>query len=184
MRKVQWIWQRRYFLLPLVIFIGLIGFLWRGLSIDPRALPSALINKPLPTFKLSVLEAPQQVMTAKELQGKVGILHVWASWCQTCLAEHGLWIQLAASSGVTLYGIDYRDDWNKAKRWLELQGDPYVATMWDPEGRLSMDLGVQGTPETFIFDKSGIIRYKFQGPLTVQIWQEKLLPLIQLLKKT
>lgn len=184
MHKVKRIWQRRYYLLPLIIFIGVAGFLWQGLLIDPKVLPSALLNKPLPNFQASVLEAPQQIMTTKALQGKVGILHVWASWCQTCLVEHALWMQLATFSGVTLYGIDYRDDWIKAKQWLELQGDPYLVTLSDPDGRLGMDLGVQGTPETFIFDKSGIIRYKFQGPLTLKIWQKKLLPLIQQLKKT
>ena len=171
-------WSRAYLFIPLALLLGLTWFLWRGLSIDPHNLPSALLNQPLPKFNNAILESPQHFLSSADIKGEVGVLHVWATWCQTCLMEHPVWMELSRQQPVLIYSVDYRDDAVTARKWLKQQGDPYVATLMDPYGQLSIDLGVTGTPETYIFDKKGIVRYKWLGPMTLSVWQTKIMPIL------
>jgi cytochrome c biogenesis protein CcmG/thiol:disulfide interchange protein DsbE len=172
-------WSRCFLFIPLAGLLGLTWFLWRGLSMDPHKLPSALLNQPLPKFNNAILESPQHFLSPADVKGAVGVLHIWATWCQTCLMEHPVWMALSHQPPVLLYSVDYRDDAAQARKWLRQQGNPYVATLMDPDGQLGIDLGVTGTPETYIFDKKGIIRYKWFGPMTMTIWQTKIMPLIK-----
>ena len=164
---------------PLVIAIGLGFFLWKGLSINPKELPSALIGKPVPQFELPWLEKPGQALTQEALKGRVSLLNVWATWCPSCRTEHPFLMELAHRRNIPIYGVDYKDEAEAAKRWLSELGNPYVANIIDEEGSLGFDLGVYGAPETYIIDKKGIIRYRFAGPLTDAIWQRDLLPVFQ-----
>jgi len=167
------------YIVPLAAFLIIVAFLAVGLFRDPRLVPSPLIGKPAPVFSLSSLKAPQRIITADDLKGKPALLNVWATWCAACRAEHQFLMHLAATSGVDIYGVNYKDDRNAALRWLEQLGDPYVASVFDPEGLLALDLGVYGAPETFVLEASGVIAYKHIGPLTPDLWREKILPVIE-----
>ncbi len=170
--------SRLQFLAPLVIFIVLAVFLWRGLSLDPRQLPSPLINKPVPTFKLITLEDAQQNFSNKNLLGHVSLVNVWATWCITCQVEHPILMDIAHASPIPIYAIDYKDDRATALKWLQSHGNPYKMVGFDGDGKVSINWGVYGTPETFVVDKKGIIRYKLIGVLTPEVWQHEILPLI------
>jgi len=171
------------FLIPLALFIALAIFLGIGLTRDPKLVPSPLIGKPAPTFELSRLYEPEQKFSDKEFIGKVSILNVWASWCAACRQEHPFLMKLAKEKTITIYGLNYKDARDDAKRWLrQYGGNPYNLIGYDNSGRAGMDWGVYGVPETFIMDKKGIVRYKHVGPLHPQVWQEQLLPLIQKLR--
>lgn len=165
-------------LIPLIIFLILILFLWRGLQLDPRQLNSALLNKPVPTFSIATLENPQQQMTSKVFLGHVSLLHVWATWCITCQAEHPELMDLSRTTDIPIYGLNYKDDRATAIKWLKEHGNPYRMIGFDGEGKVAIDLGVYGTPETYVIDSKGVIRYKLIGTLTPQVWQQKILPLI------
>lgn len=167
------------FLAPLVIFIVLVGFLWVGLSLNPREVPSPLIDKPAPDFTLQDLHDPQSRFSNKDMLGKVWMLNVWASWCVACRQEHPLMVQLSRANIVPIYGLDYKDTPSEAKRWLAEGGNPYVKSLMDYEGNVGIDYGVYGVPETFIIDKQGIIRHKVIGPLTVKELEEVVLPLVK-----
>jgi len=167
------------FLVPLVIFIILVGFLWVGLSLNPREVPSPFIDKPAPDFSLQELHNPQLTFSNKDMLGKVWMLNVWASWCVACRQEHPLLVQLARSNIVLIYGLNYKDAPSEAKRWLVDGGDPYIKSVMDYEGRVGIDYGVYGVPETFVIDKQGIIRHKVIGPLTVKELEEVVLPLVK-----
>jgi len=173
----------RYFL-PLAIFLLLAIFLWRGLHLDPRKLPSTLINKPVPEFKLADLNLSGHFFTKQQLQGEVSLVNVWATWCAACQQEHPILLDIASTNQVKLYAIDYKDDWQAAKTWLATYGNPYQAVGFDKDGRIAIDWGVYGTPETFLIDKQGTIRYKHIGPLTKQVWTDILLPMALKLKAT
>ena len=164
-------------------FIALIALLWAGLGRDPRLVPSPLIGKPLPTFELSRVRDPEMTLRSTDLLGKVSLLNVWATWCVSCRREHGFLMALAQSGEIPIYGIDYKDDRAAAVAWLDRIGDPYVASAYDPEGRLGLDLGVYGTPETFIIDAKGIIAHKHVGPITESVWRDDMLPIIRGLKE-
>ncbi len=163
--------------IPLGLFILLIFFLWRGLSLEPQKLPYARLDKPLPAFTLSVLDSPQNV-TEKVFQGNVSLLNVWASWCEACADEQVFLLRLARES-IPIYGLNYKDNPTTAKRWLSEWGNPYKLIGEDPEGKFAFDLGVYGTPETFLIDKKGIIRYRHVGILDETIWRNNFLPLIK-----
>lgn len=167
--------------LPLALFALLALFLFRGLGLDPRELPSALIDRPLPEFSLPRLGEEQPVSRA-DVVGRTALFNVWATWCVSCRAEHPLLMALARQ-GVTIYGLDYKDDREDARRWLARFGDPYVANAFDADGRVGIDWGVYGTPETFVIDQQGIIRHKHIGPLTEDAIQGEILPLIKKLKE-
>jgi cytochrome c biogenesis protein CcmG, thiol:disulfide interchange protein DsbE len=169
--------------IPLAIFVILMAFLYVGLSRDPREVPSPLLDKPAPAFALSQLHDPASKLTNADLKGKVWLLNVWASWCVSCRVEHPLLMQLAASKVVPVYGLDYKDKPDAGRAWLAQNGNPYTASAVDLDGRVGIDYGVYGVPETFLIDKQGVVRYKQIGPLTVDSLQQKILPLVRELQK-
>jgi len=172
------------YLVPLAIFITLVIFLYRGLSLDPKRVPSPLVGKPMPEFSLPRLKDPAATLSDTDLKGKVSVLNIWATWCVSCRAEHAVLLLLANSGKVDIYGLNYKDDRAKAQQWLAQLGDPYVANAFDADGRAGIDWGVYGAPETFIMDRQGIIRHKHIGPLTVDALDNEILPLIAELQST
>ena len=171
------------FILPLLVFVVLLMFLWVGLSLKPREVPSPLIGKPAPAFKLAQLHTPGESLSNDDLKGKVWLLNVWASWCVSCRVEHPLLLQLAKANLVPVYGLDYKDKPDDGRAWLSQNGDPYTASIVDQDGRVGIDYGVYGVPETFVIDRAGIVRYKQIGPLSVEALQDKILPLVRELQK-
>lgn len=172
------------FLLPLAIFLALASTLALGLKrTDPQALPSPLVGKPVPTFSLNELNAPQQNITAAQFKGQVWVLNVWASWCVSCRKEHPVLLELAQKKVVPLIGFNYQDQRDPGQQWLVRHGNPYQAVAFDSDGRVGMDLGVIGVPETFVIDKKGVIRFKHAGPVTQQLVDKTLLPLIKELQR-
>jgi cytochrome c biogenesis protein CcmG/thiol:disulfide interchange protein DsbE len=170
------------YLAPLVAFIALAGLLYKGLSLDPRHVPSPLIDKPAPAFSLPLLQQPETLISNADFKGQVTLFNVWATWCVACRQEHPLLMQLA-QQGVQIYGLNYKDTRDDAKRWLQMYGDPYLANAFDAEGRTGIDWGVYGTPETFVVDKQGIIRHKHIGPLTMESIKNDILPLLRKLQE-
>ena len=170
------------YLVPLAIFALLVAFLYRGLSLDPKLVPSPLIGKPMPTFTLSRLDNPAATISDADFKGKVTLLNVWATWCVSCRQEHKTLVQLAKTGQVDIYGLNYKDNREEARRWLTRFGNPYVANAFDSDGRVGIDWGVYGAPETFIIDREGIIRHKHIGPLTTEIINDEILPLVAKLK--
>jgi len=134
-------------------------------------------------FRLSKLHAPGETLSNDDLKGKVWLLNVWASWCVSCRAEHPLLVQLTKANIVPVYGLDYKDDPEAGRGWLAQNGDPYVASIVDRDGRIGIDYGVYGVPETFLIDKSGVVRYKQIGPITPEALQDKILPLVRELQR-
>jgi cytochrome c biogenesis protein CcmG/thiol:disulfide interchange protein DsbE len=169
--------------MPLGIFVVLVAFLWLGLSRDPREIPSPLIDKPAPQFRLAKLNAPSESLGTSDLKGTVWMLNVWASWCVSCRVEHPLLVQLARQNIVPVYGLDYKDKPEDGRAWLAQHGNPYAASVSDGDGRIGIDYGVYGVPETFVIDKKGIVRYKQIGPLTPEALQGKILPLVRELQR-
>ena len=169
--------MKRY-LLPLIAFLVLVGFLAVGLKLDPREVPSPLIGKPAPAFSLPRLDAPAQRLSSQEMRGKVWVLNVWASWCGPCRQEHPLIADLA-KSGAAVYGLNYKDKPADAVAWLAELGNPYVATVSDVEGLVGIDFGVYGVPETFVIDQAGVIRLKHIGPMTPEALRDRVLPLLR-----
>ncbi len=167
------------FLLPLGLFAVVVGFLAAGLTLNPREVPSPFIGKPAPDFSLPQLHDPQKVFSPKELAGQVWLLNVWASWCSGCKDEHPVLMQLAQSGSVPIYGMDYKDRRMEALAWLKRQGNPYPLSAMDEAGRLGIDYGVYGVPETFVIDKKGVIRYKQIGPLDQEALDRKVMPLVR-----
>ncbi len=171
------------FLIPLAVFIILVGFLAVGLKLDPHEVPSPLIGKPAPAFSLPVLADPAGRFGPTQMRGKVWLLNVWASWCASCREEHETLLDLAQRAIVPVYGMDYKDRPADAEAWLNRLGNPYAATVVDRDGRVGIDFGVYGVPETYVIDKAGVIRYKLTGPLTRENLEDKILPLVRELKK-
>ena len=165
--------------LPLIIFIVLLIFLAIGLGLKPREVPSPLINKPAPAFSLPLLGQPDKMLSQKDLLGKVWMLNVWASWCVACRVEHPLLVDFAKTGAVTIYGLNYKDKGEDAIRWLNNFGNPYQQSLVDAEGLVGIDFGVYGVPETFVIDKTGVIRLKHIGPVTVDVLQNTILPLVR-----
>ncbi|NVK42640.1 MAG: DsbE family thiol:disulfide interchange protein [Oceanospirillaceae bacterium] len=164
--------RRLILFIPLLIFFAMGIFLWRGLQLDPTELPSALIGKPMPAFQLSSLYDESRTLTERDLQGKPALVNVWATWCPTCKQEHAQLNKIAREEGVTIYGINYKDDRAKANDWLQRYQDPYVLNIFDPNGTLGLDLGVYGAPETYVLDKDGIIRYRHVGEVNEKVWRQ------------
>ncbi len=171
------------FILPLVIFLVLAAFLYAGLNLNPREVPSPLIDKPAPAFTLPQLHDTKKQFSPEEMKGKVWLLNVWASWCVSCKEEHPVLLSLAQQNIVPIYGLDYKDRKEDAEIWLRNGGDPYTLTVMDSDGRIGIDYGVYGVPETYVIDKQGVIRYKQIGPVTPQNLSEKILPLVAELQK-
>jgi len=171
------------FLLPLGLFVVLVGFLAVGLKLDPREVPSPLIDKPAPAFVLPQLADAKAKFSPADMKGKVWMLNVWASWCVSCREEHPVLVELAKSGAVPLYGLDYKDQPEDAERWLKKFGNPYLLSAVDADGRVGIDYGVYGVPETYVIDKAGVIRYKQIGPVTQSVLADKILPLVRELEK-
>jgi cytochrome c biogenesis protein CcmG/thiol:disulfide interchange protein DsbE len=160
--------------------VGLLAF---GLRLDPREVPSPLIGRPAPAFELPLLQQPDKSFSQKDMLGTVWVMNVWASWCPPCLVEHPVVSELARSGIAPVVGLNYKDAREDALPWLKRNGDPFQVTVYDAAGRIAIDYGVYGVPETYVIDRNGIIRYKHIGPLTPQITQKKLRPLIEELSK-
>ncbi len=175
--------MNRLLLLPLVLFIGLVAFLLVGLRRDPHEIPSPLINKSAPAFQLKQLQDPTKTFSAQEMRGRVWLLNFWGTWCVACREEHPLLIQYAKTNAVPIYGVDYKDERATAMQMLVDEGNPYTLTASDPDGRLSIDYGVYGAPETFLIDRDGVIRYKQIGPITEDAWQKEILPRVKQLNQ-
>jgi len=170
------------FILPLIIFILIFALLWRGLNLHPNQIPSPLIGKPAPTFSLPTLFDAKKVTTNKDFFGHVTLMNVWATWCVACAEEHHALVQLAQNKTVFFYGLNYKDDVTAAKKWLKQYGNPYRIVAVDQDGAAAIDWGVYGSPETFVLDKKGMIRYKHIGPIDTDSWEKNLKPLIEKLQ--
>lgn len=169
-------------IIPLIIFAIIVVFLWKGLSVNPHIIESPYIGKPVPAFSAKELEHPNTTISNATLKGKVTLLNVFASWCISCRAEHPVLMDIRDSHRVNLYGVNYRDKRPAAIAWLKKYGDPYTAVVFDPMGKISINLGVYGTPETFVIDRKGIVRYKYIGPISPDEWKDKILPEVEKLQ--
>jgi cytochrome c biogenesis protein CcmG/thiol:disulfide interchange protein DsbE len=161
------------------LFVALLALLAIGLQLNPREVPSPLIGKPAPAFDLPLLMEPDKRFSQKEMLGKVWILNVWASWCPPCLVEHPIVTRIAQSGLVPVVGLNYKDQRDDALPWLKRNGDPYQLIVFDPNGRIGIDYGVYGVPETYVIDRQGVIRYKQIGPLNADVVQKKIEPLVR-----
>jgi cytochrome c biogenesis protein CcmG/thiol:disulfide interchange protein DsbE len=171
------------FWLVIAGFMVLVGLLAVGLRLDPREVPSPLIGKPAPAFELPLLQQPDKSFSEKDMLGTVWVMNVWASWCPPCLVEHPVVSELARSGIVPVVGLNYKDAREDALPWLKRNGDPFKVIAFDAAGRIAIDYGVYGVPETYVIDRKGIIRYKRVGPLTPEIIENKVRPLIEELAK-
>ncbi len=167
------------FLLPLAIFVVLVGFLAVGLTLNPREVPSPLVGKPAPAFSLPQLHDQEKTFSPADMTGQVWLLNVWASWCGGCKEEHPVLMRMAQAGDVPIYGMDYKDRREEALSWLRRYGNPYPLTAVDEAGRIGIDYGVYGVPETYVIDKQGVIRFKQIGPLDDEIVTKKILPLVK-----
>jgi len=170
---------RARFLIPLAIFAVMVVFLGIGLTLDPREVPSPLINKPAPAFELRQLHDPDKTFSQKDMLGKVWMLNVWASWCVACRDEHRTILELSRSGAIPVFGLNYKDERADGIAWLTRLGNPYQLSAYDRDGRIGIDYGVYGVPETYIIDKAGVIRYKRIGAVTPEIVRDKILPLVK-----
>lgn len=171
------------YLVPLIIFVVLAGFLYVGLGLKPREVPSPFINKPAPDFQLQNLHAMNELFSNNDMKGQVWLLNVWASWCVACRQEHPVLVEMARRGEVPLYGLNYKDAPTQARRWLEEHGNPYKLSIVDYEGKVGIDYGVYGVPETFVIDKQGVIRHKVIGPLSYPELTNCVMPVVNELKK-
>jgi cytochrome c biogenesis protein CcmG/thiol:disulfide interchange protein DsbE len=170
--------------IPLGVFIVLVGFLFVGLFLNPREVPSPLIDKPAPAFSLSQLHEPGKTLGTPDMKGKVWLLNVWASWCVSCREEHPLLVELSKAKLLPIIGLNYKDEPAAGMKWLRQNGDPYDLSVVDRDGSVGIDYGVYGVPETFLIDKSGTIRYKQIGPITVEALEKKIMPMVRELQKS
>ena len=194
--------MNRYFWI-LGAFVALVALLAVGLGLNPRDVPSPLVGKPAPAFTLPVLAAPETTLSPKDMQGKVWLLNVWASWCVSCRQEHPVLVEFSRKASVPLLGLNYKEvrgdggfdmgkmsadeekklAFQRASLWLSQHGNPYTATIMDLDGRVGIDYGVYGVPETYVIDKAGVIRMKHTGPISPEILSKKIMPLLAELNK-
>ena len=174
--------RRWAFALPLIIFAVVLGFLFKGLFLNPRELPSVLIGKPAPNFMLPQVADRSQTFSRTQMLGKVWIVNVWGSWCAACRIEHPLFVELAKKKIVPILGFNWKDEQADALGWLARYGNPYDFSVSDLDGKIAIDFGVYGAPETFIIDKAGVIAYKFIGPISTDVLEREMLPLIKTLQ--
>jgi cytochrome c biogenesis protein CcmG/thiol:disulfide interchange protein DsbE len=170
------------FAIPLVLFAALVAIFAIGLNRDPREVPSPFIDKPAPAFRVEQLHEPKAAFSPEEMKGKVWMLNVWASWCVSCRVEHPLLVELSRRNIVPIVGLNYKDQRADGIAWLAKFGNPYALSAWDFDGRVGIDYGVYGAPETFVIDKQGVIRHKQIGPITPEALEKKILPLIRSLQ--
>ena len=171
--------MRLRYLLPLAVFVILVGFLAVGLNLNPREVPSPLIGKPAPGFTLTRLDDAAKTIRREDMLGKVWMLNVWASWCVACREEHPHLVAFARTKTVPVIGLNYKDTRPAGLGWLARFGDPYDVSLFDVDGRVGIDFGVYGVPETFVIDKQGVIRFKHIGPVTPEIIQTRIVPLLK-----
>ena len=171
------------YLMPIGIFVVLAAFFVRGLSLNPRYVPSPLLGKDAPEFELPRLKDPGASLGSQDIEGKVALLNVWATWCVGCRQEHGLLVELAEANDVPIYGLNWKDDRGAALGWLSSLGDPYVASAFDELGEVAIDWGVYGVPETFVIDAKGRIAYKHVGPFNRRSLEEDILPVVRRLQQ-
>jgi cytochrome c biogenesis protein CcmG, thiol:disulfide interchange protein DsbE len=167
------------FFTPLVVLVALVFFLGAGLKLDPKEVPSPLIGKPSPVFDLTRLDNAAVRIRRDDMLGKVWMLNVWASWCVACRDEHPLLLEFSRKKLLPIYGLNYKDDRLAGLKWLRNFGDPYDASLFDQEGRIGIDFGVYGVPETFIMDRDGIVRFKHIGPITPDVIRTQIEPLVR-----
>lgn len=174
-------------LVPLAIFATLVGFfgvaLWHAQTRDPREIPSPLIDKAAPNFQLAQLHAPEKILSLADMKGKVWLLNVWASWCVACREEHPVLVDFASRKVLPIIGLNYKDKPSDGLAWLAAGGDPYSMSIMDIDGRVGIDYGVYGVPESFLIDGKGRIRYKQIGPITPEVLEKVLLPKIKELQR-
>lgn len=169
---------------PLAIFLILVGFLAAGFKLDdPHRLPSAMIDQPIAPFSLSELKDPDREITNADLKGEVSLLNVWATWCPNCLVEHPELMRISEEENVRMIGVNYNDERNKALKWLERHDSPYAFSIMDDEGKLGINLGVYGAPETYVVDADGVIRYRHVGVVSREVWEKDLEPLVDMLQE-
>lgn len=166
------------FYVPVLVFVGLVAYMAIGLTLNPRDLPSALIDQPVPDFELPPIQGFTDGLSSEDLKGQVSLLNVWGSWCEPCKDEHPLLMAVYENGIVPIYGLDWKDPPGQGTRWLNDLGNPYAKIGNDLDGRVAIDLGVTGAPETFIVDAEGIIRFKYVGPISERAWREEILPKI------
>ena len=167
------------YVLPLAVFVLLAAFLAVGLKHDPREVPSPLVGKPAPAFRLEQLQDAKLAFAPEDMKGKVWMLNVWASWCVSCRVEHPLLVDMSRRGIVPIVGLNYKDKRDEGMQWLAKLGDPYALSAFDVDGKVGIDYGVYGVPETFVIDKDGVIRYKQIGPITPEALEQKILPLLK-----
>jgi cytochrome c biogenesis protein CcmG/thiol:disulfide interchange protein DsbE len=167
----------RYILL--VVFVALVVLLGVGLQLNPREVPSPLIGKPAPAFRLPQLAAPEKTFSPDEMRGQVWMLNVWASWCVSCREEHPVLLQFSKTGVLPIYGLNYKDERDSGLKWLNQFGNPYRLSAMDAKGQVGIDYGVYGVPETYIIDKHGVIRFKQIGPVTPDVLENKIVPLVK-----
>ena len=172
------------FYIPLVLFVIMGAFLAVGLKLDPRHVPSPLIDKPVPEFSLPRLDDPEQSFNPADLKGTVWVLNVWASWCVSCRAEHDVLKDMVSRNPVPVVGLNYKDKVLDAQTWLRRLGDPYYLSVVDAQGQVGIDWGVYGVPETFVIDNKGIIRYKHIGPIDFEVVKKTILPIVEELQQS
>ena len=170
------------YLVPLALFVVLAIFLGKGLELNPREVPSPFIGKPAPAFALASLQDPGKTIKRDDMLGQVWVLNVFASWCVPCQQEHPLLVDMQRRNLAPLVGLNYKDKREAGLAFLQRLGNPYVATLVDADGRVGIDYGVYGVPETFVVDRAGVVRHKHIGPLTQDAWTRELLPLVQRLQ--
>jgi cytochrome c biogenesis protein CcmG/thiol:disulfide interchange protein DsbE len=171
------------FLIPLVLFLVAVGFLAKGLFLNPREVPSPLVGKSAPAFTAPILGEAGRTFNSSDMEGKVWLLNVWASWCVACREEHPLLMEMAQTGKIATYGLDYKDTEAEAQQVLIAMGNPYEKVFTDADGKIGIDYGVYGVPETYLIDKAGVIRYKHIGPITPEILLTKIVPLLKELEK-
>ena len=167
------------FAIPIVVFLLLVVIFSFGLFNDPRELPSPFLGQQAPAFEVESLTEPGVMVGSADYAGKMALVNVWATWCGGCRQEHGFLMQLARSGAIPIYGINWRDERQEALRWLKQLGDPYQYSAYDADGRVGIDWGVYGAPETFLISPEGIVLHKHLGPLDAAIWQKDFVPLIE-----
>lgn len=176
-------WQKKIvYALPFLLFLAMAWFLMRGLFNDPQYVPSAYIGKPLPSFSLPNLLEPTDVVTEERFTGSPALLNVWATWCPSCRVEHDELVRLAKEEGIVIYGLNYKDEPDAAKAYLDHLGNPFLLSVSDIEGRFGFDLGVYGAPETYIIDSQANIHYRLVGILDQEKWENELKPILENLK--
>lgn len=176
--------RRIVFIVPIFVFAVIGAFFAYGLTRDPSNIPSQLIDRPLPAFDLPGVEGLPEGLSTDDIKGEVALLNVFASWCVSCHIEHPVLMDLAKANEIPIYGLNWKDKPGDGKAWLDRYGNPYARVGDDREGRVAIDLGVTGAPETFVIDRQGRVRFKVTGPITEQYWTQTLQPLIEELRRS